>query len=254
MLSLCLFGCVSSPTGRSQIILVSDEQMDAMGTQAFTEMKSKIPKSYDAKTINFVNCVVNPLTNVVGGTWEVVVFKDDSANAFALPGGKIGVHTGILKAAKTDAQLAAVIGHEIGHVLAKHGAERVSQSLATQGGLQIIDAFISGRTQNSGSRKLIMAGLGLGLQFGVTLPHGRTQESEADVIGLDIMSDAGFDPRESISLWKNMSSLGGGQTPEWLSTHPSHETRISDLQSKLPSAIPRYQKAKSKGYIPSCIY
>ncbi len=218
-----------------------------MGTMGFNEMKAKIPKNQDARINNFVNCVVSPLTRTVGGNWEVVVFQEKSANAFALPGGKIGVHTGILQAAKTDGQLAAVIGHEIGHVLAKHGAERVSQSLAAQGGLEILNAILVGKAVENKNKGLIMAGIGLGLQYGVLLPHSRTQESEADVIGLDIMSKSGFDPRESVQLWKNMESLGGGKPPEWLSTHPSNETRIANLQAKIPEYLP-----KVKAPFPRC--
>jgi len=216
-------------------------------------MKAKGLRSQDPKVNNFVSCVVSPITKVVGGEWEVVVFQDKSANAFALPGGKIGVHTGILSAAKTDAQLAAVVSHEIGHVLAKHGAERVSQTLAAQGGLGILDAVLTGKSQSSRSKSLIMAGIGLGVQYGVILPHGRTQETEADVIGLDLMSQAGFDPAQSVELWKNMQSLGGGQPPEWLSTHPSNESRISNLQAKIPEYLPKYQKAISQGRNPKCL-
>lgn len=246
------FACSSSPLGRKQLILVSDDQMDQMGSMGFEEMKQKIPRSRDSRSVNFVNCVVTPLTQQVGGTWEVVVFQEKSANAFALPGGKIGVHTGILQAAKTDAQLAAVVGHEIGHVLAKHGAERVSQTLAAQGGLEILNAILVGKSVGDKNKGLIMAGMGLGMQYGVMLPHGRTQESEADVIGLDIMSQAGFDPHASVELWKNMQALGGANPPEWLSTHPSNETRINNLQSKIPEYLPKFQKAQASGRQPKC--
>ncbi|OQW51952.1 MAG: hypothetical protein A4S09_09615 [Proteobacteria bacterium SG_bin7] len=246
-------GCVSSPLGRKQLIIVSDEQMDQMGSMGFDEMKTKIPKARDQRLVNYVNCVVNPLTKVVGGNWEVVVFQEKSANAFALPGGKIGVHTGILEAAKTDAQLAAVVGHEVGHVLAKHGAERVSQTLAAQGGLEILDKILTGKS-NGNKREAIMAGIGLGIQYGILLPWGRTQESEADVIGLDLMSQAGFDPHQSVELWKNMASLGGGQPPEWLSTHPSNETRINNLQAKIPEYLPKYQQAVNRGLHPRCAF
>lgn len=246
-----ILGCASSPLGRKQLIIVSDEQINQMGTMGFEEMKAKMPKARDQRTINYVNCVVSPLTKIVGGTWEVVVFQEKSANAFALPGGKIGVHTGILDAAKTDAQLAAVVGHEIGHVLAKHGAERVSQTLAAQGGLEILDRILTGKSGN-GNRGAIMAGIGLGIQYGILMPWGRTQESEADVMGLDLMSQAGFDPRQSVELWKNMAALGGGQPPEWLSTHPSNETRINNLKEKTPEYLPKYQKAVDRGLQPRC--
>ncbi len=251
-LNFLFISCATSPTGRNQLILVSNEQMNQIGEAAFNEMKTKIPRSQDLKMNQFVNCVVAPLTKIVGGKWEVVVFKEESVNAFALPGGKIGVHTGMFKAAKNDAQLAAVVGHEIGHVLAQHGAERVSQGLAAQGGLQIIEAFLLGKSKGKQSHQTIMAALGLGLQYGVILPHGRTQESEADLIGLDLMAKAGFDPRQSVELWKNMSAISGEKTPEWLSTHPSNESRISGLESKMAEAVAVYKKATSSGTSPHC--
>lgn len=253
-----LVGCATSPLGRKQLILLPESQMDQMGAQAFQEMKAKTPSSKDPVVTAYVNCVTLPLTEMAKSEidepkWEIVVFKDETANAFALPGGKVGVHTGILKVAKSPSQLAAVIGHEIGHVIARHGAERVSESLAAQGGLAIIDNFILGNSQGSQSHGLIMGALGLGAQFGVLLPHSRTQESEADLIGLDLMSRAGFDPRESVELWKNMSAASGkGAPPEFLSTHPAHETRIENLQSHLPESIPKFQKAKAAGFAPNC--
>lgn len=133
-------------------------------------------------------------------SWEVVVFRDNSANAFALPGGKIGVHTGMLKVATSADQLAAVLGHEVGHVIARHGAERVSQAMAAQAGLLVTDLLL----ETNRNRGTIMAALGLGAQFGVILPHGRKQESESDDIGQQLMAMAGFDPRESVQLWRNM--------------------------------------------------
>jgi predicted Zn-dependent protease len=252
LLSLIFVGaCASSPLGRKQLITVSDEQMNQMGQQGFEEMKQKIPRSHDQKIINYVNCVVEPLTKVVGGTWEVVVFQEKSANAFALPGGKVGVHTGILNVAKNDAQLGAVIGHEIGHVIAKHGAERVSQMLALEVGINLGDVLMRKGEVGQNKRKAILVAAGVAGQFGA-LAWSRTQESEADVVGLDLMSQAGFDPNQSIELWKNMAAQGGGKPPEWLSTHPSDETRINNLKSEIPKYLPKYQKAQSQGRNPHC--
>jgi predicted Zn-dependent protease len=201
--------------------------------------------------------VALPITEAARGqadvaSWEVVVFREESANAFALPGGKIGVHTGLLKVAKTDGQLAAVLGHEVGHVIARHGAERVSSGMATQGGLAAIDAFILGKSVSGGQRQLILGGLGLASQVGVLLLFSRSHESEADLIGLDLMSRAGFDPRQSVELWRNMAAAGGGQPPQWLSTHPSHETRISALQAGIPESLRKYEAAQAGGKRPSC--
>ncbi len=256
-LLLFFLACATSPLGRNQFIFVPEGQMNSMGAYSFEEMKSKTPKNTDPRVNQYVMCVVRPITEaakeyVNEENWEIVVFQDPTANAFALPGGKIGVHTGILKVAKTDAQLAAVVGHEVGHVIARHGAERVSQGLAAQGGLTLIDALLAGKTQDKATRGLVLGALGVGLQFGVLLPYGRTQESEADLVGLELMAKAGFDPRQSVELWKNMGAAGGGQPPEWMSTHPSHETRISGLQAKIPEMMPKYEKAVASGRKPSC--
>lgn len=221
-------------------------------------MKSQTPVSADPALSEYVKCVALPITRVSTDqtgvkSWEIVVFKDESANAFSLPGGKIGVHTGILKVAATDAQLAAVLGHEVGHVIARHGAERVSQGLAAQGGLALIDAFVIGKSVSAGQREFIMGALGLGAQVGVLLPFSRTQESEADVIGLDLMSRAGFDPRQSVNLWENMSKAAGGAgPPEFLSTHPSSAARIENLKVNIPDAVPAYEKVRAAGHAPSC--
>ena len=249
LLTILLTACQTSPTGRKQLALVPADQMDSMGEQAFAEMKTKIPTENGAAINANVKCVAQAITDALPEKkdWEVVVFKDDSPNAFALPGGKIGVHSGLLKVAKTDAQLGAVLGHEVGHVLAQHSRERVSEQLVAQGGLSLLDAILS---QKQDSRRgVLMGALGLGAQFGVLLPHSRNQESEADVIGLDLMSKSGFDPRQSVELWKNMEAAGGGQPPEFLSTHPSHGTRMENLNSHMAEALATYEKS---GRRPSC--
>jgi len=244
-----LLSCQTSPTGRKQLAFVSDKQMDQMGEQAFAEMKNKQPIERDRAENEYVNCVAKAITAVLPEKreWEIVVFKDDTANAFALPGGKIGVHTGLLKVARTPAQLAAVLGHEVGHVLAAHSKERVSEQMVTQGGLQVLGTILG--NPNDTRHSIVMGALGLGAQYGVALPHGRRQESEADAIGLDLMAKAGFDPRESIQLWKNMAEGGGKNPPEFLSTHPSHENRIRGLKEGMPAALSTYNQAKVH---PSC--
>lgn len=239
-------GCATSPEGRRQAMLVSDGQMDSMGAQAFDEMKTKTPIERDAAINAYVKCVSNAITTALPEqrAWEVVVFRDESANAFALPGGKIGVHTGLLKVAETPAQLAAVIGHEVGHVLARHGAERVSEQMVAQG--LVLGTGLVLQRQNMGEQKfqVMMAALGLGAQFGVLLPHSRDQESEADIIGLKLMSSAGFDPTQSVVLWQNMSKSGGAGVPEFMSTHPGHDTRIGNLSSHMTEARGIYEHAK----------
>lgn len=247
--------CATSPMGRKQFIAVPDSTMDAMGAQSFQEIKSKTPTSADAKTTAYIRCIVNPLLAQAGqnpADWEVQVFRDSTANAFALPGRKVGVQTGIMKVATSDGQLAAVIGHEIGHVLARHGAERMSQGLASQGGLMVLDAFISGKSTSPQQRNLIMGLAGVGVNVGVMLPFSRSHESEADLIGLDLMARAGFDPRQSVELWKNMAKGGGGGTPQWLSTHPSNDTRIRDLEAHMGEATNKQAQAKAAGRAPHC--
>jgi predicted Zn-dependent protease len=249
--------CATSPLGRRQLIAVPDAQLDQMGAQSFQQMKSETPSNSDPAINAYVHCVTDPITRAARdqtkiSSWEVVVFKDATANAFALPGGKIGVHDGILKVAKTDAQLAAVLGHEVGHVIARHGAERVSQQVATSGGIGLISSFLGGQS-NSATSQLLMAGLGMGAQVGLLLPWGRTQESEADLIGEDLMARAGFDPRQSTELWKNMKAASGGSAPpQWLSTHPADDTRIANLEKHMGDAVTKYNQARASGNAPSC--
>jgi predicted Zn-dependent protease len=249
LISLVASGCQTSPTGRKQLALVSSGEMDQMGRQGFEDMKKKMQIEKDPATNRYVQCVAKSVTAVLPEKkdWEIVVFKEDTANAFALPGEKIGVHTGLLKVATSSAQLAAVLGHEVGHVLAEHGRARVSEQLVTEGGLTLLNQILGEREGRN--YDLLMAGLGLGAQYGILLPHSRAQESEADVIGLDLMAKAGFDPRQSIQLWKNMSASSGGNPPEFLSTHPSHGTRIENLNSHMNEAMKTYKAADRK---PDC--
>ncbi len=245
-----LVSCATSPTGRSQLLMMPEDQLAQMGLQAFEQIKQKERVETDPKINAYVQCVVHELTQGWGGHWEVVVFRSEQANAFALPGGKIGVYSGLLKVARNQHQLAAVIGHEIGHVLARHSNERVSQEMATKQALSIIQAIA---VPNSATGQLAMAALGLGAQYGVLMPFSRIQESEADVIGLDLMAKAGFDPREAIALWHNMAGMGGANPPEWLSTHPSHASRIQELEAHMPKALSSYAAAKARGRRPRCV-
>ena len=249
---LLITPCATFPLGRKQMILVPDETMNKMGAQAFAQMKAQQPIEGSPRVRDYIACIVTPLTlSAQAGVpnWEVVVFRSEDANAFALPGGKIGVYTGLLKVAKTDAQLAAVIGHEIGHVVAHHGAERVSQQAGTQLGLSALGMV----TKNNPNRDLLVGLLGVGAQFGILLPFSRTQESEADLIGLELMAKAGFDPQASVELWRNMiASAKGAAPPEWLSTHPASENRISNLQKHMPDAMTKFRQAQADQHFPSC--
>ncbi len=248
-LNLATVSCATSPTGRKQLITQSDEQVNAMGVSAFDEMKQKISISKDMKLTAYVRCVADEITRVYPETqdWEVVVFESPEPNAFALPGGKIGIYTGMLKIMTDPGQLAAVIGHEVGHVWARHSSERLSEQ-----GLVALAGAIPGlvfKDPNSKSYQLSMAALGVGTQLGYILPHSRTQETEADTIGLDLMSRAGFDPQQAVELWKNMAKLGGAQQPQFMSTHPSNSTRIEALQAKMGPALETYRKSNRR---PNC--
>ena len=246
---LLLAGCATSPTGRSQLVLMPESEINQMGLQAFTTIKKETKVDRSAVTNRYVQCVAQAITREVGGNWEVVVFNDSDANAFALPGGKIGVYTGMLKVAENQDQLATVIGHEVAHVLARHSNERISQKFAVEQGLSLINAIAN---PQSGTGQTLMGLLGVGAQYGVLMPYSRIQESEADIMGLDLMAKAGFDPRESTRLWVNMSRAGGGQPPEFLSTHPSHSTRISELNAHMPVALQLQSRARQQGKRPDC--
>lgn len=252
VLLMVAVACATSPTGRRQLQLFPESQMNEMGATAFLQLQEEVPVTKDPVVNQYVDCVAKAITAQLKGerSWEVLVFNDDSANAFALPGGKIGVHTGLLKVARNQDQLATVIGHEVGHVLAGHSNERVSTSFATNAGLQVVAALTGG--SGSAEQQLAMGLLGVGAQYGILLPFSRVQESEADIIGLRLMAQAGFDPRASVALWENMEKAGGGQPPEFLSTHPSHGTRIKGLQKDMPEAMKLYQQAQAAGRKPNC--
>lgn len=255
LVALCctLLSCAKSPTGRSQLKLYSSDQLNNMGIQAFDGMKSEQKVSSKAVENRYVQCVANFIIqqvpkSVFDGDWEVVVFDEPQVNAFALPGGKIGVYTGLLKVAKNQDQLAAVMGHEVGHVIAEHSNERMSSSTLIGVGMEVTNQLL--KAKQIASNNMIMAAVGLGVQVGVQLPFSRTHESEADIIGLDLMAKAGFNPEQSVKLWENMSKASGGKRqPELLSTHPLPTTRIKQLQAHMATANALYQQSQAK---PNC--
>ncbi len=247
---LLITACATSPTGRSQLVFMPDAQVNQMGLQAFEQLKQKKPISKNPRYIRFANCVAKALTQVVGGQWEVVVFKDPTLNAFALPGNKIGIHSGLVEFVDNADQLAAVVGHEIGHVLARHSNERLSEKMAVNTGINLISAVASPSTPLG---QTAIGLLGVGAQYGVLLPFSRTHESEADVIGLELMAKAGFDPRQSVVLWQKMAAANNGpRPPEILSTHPAPTSRIENLQKQLPRALELWRQARAAGRNPHC--
>jgi len=249
---LILTGCAVSPTGRQQFLMMSTQQLGVMGTQSFVHMKRTKPVVKDSQVNQYVLCVARAILAEMPGNqpWEVAVFRDGAVNAFAVPGGKIGINTGLFKVARNQDQLAAVIGHEVGHVIANHANERLSQQYAVQGGLMVIDALAGNFSPLI--RQMGMQALGLGADIGILLPYSRIHESEADLIGLKLMARAGFDPRESITLWRNMASAGGGQPIEFLATHPSNQTRLQDLNVNMAPAVQIFETARAQGKRPQC--
>lgn len=237
-----------------------------MGITSFEQMKKEIPISKDKATNDFVLCVADAITANVPkstnqGEWEVVVFDSDQVNAFALPGGKIGVYTGILRVTENQDQLAAIIGHEVGHVLERHSNERLSANKISNVGLMV--AAIALGASDIDNKGLWVAGLGIGVQYGVIMPYSRSHESEADIVGQDLMARSGFKPEASVQLWQNMSKLSKDAPPEFMSTHPSNETRIQQLGEHLAVSQPYYlaQKSlakkglaeKNRNNLPNCV-
>ena len=249
LLVLTLSACAVSPTGRKQLVFMPESQMVSMGLQSFAQMKQDTARVKDAAINNYVQCVADAITRLPqvqknSRDWEVVVFDEPTVNAFALPGGRIGVYKGLLMVATTADQLAAVMGHEVGHVLANHGNERVSQNLAIGQSLSLLENWMS--ANNTAYRQQAMSLLGLGSKFGVLMPFSRLHESEADEIGQILMAKAGFDPRQSVTLWQNMGKSGGKAPAEFLSTHPSNATRIEKLNAGMGKAMTYYNAAPKK--------
>ena len=238
-LGAALGGCETAPvTGRQQFILMSEDQATQMGLEAYKEILQQSKLSTDEELVERVRRVGQRIAAVSGRPdlpWEFNVIQDDTPNAFALPGGKVGVNTGLFKVAENDAQLAAVIAHEIGHAIARHSAERVSQQMAVELGLAGL-----GMT-GTGAQYAEFAGAAATL--GVVLPFSRTQEAEADHIGVIMMAKAGYDPRAALALWQNFAKYGGERAPEFLSTHPAPASRIQEIQALMPEAMAIYQKA-----------
>ena len=247
-------GCATTPTGKRQLKLMSPNKMEQMGNQAYDKIKKKTPEVKDKRITDYVDCVCKTVISALPpphrtDQWEITVFrKDKMINAFALPGGNIGIYTGLLDVAETPAQLAAVISHEIAHVRLEHANARISANYATLAGIGLVSILL----EDDRESRRILSLLGLGTQIGVILPYNRSQEKEADLLGLRYMAAAGFDPQQSIALWRNMKEAGGQGPPEFLSTHPSKGTRIEFLQKNLPQARKRYSKARNAGRNPDC--
>jgi predicted Zn-dependent protease len=213
-----------------------------MGLQAYQQIKQEEKVSRNPELNRRVQEVGRRIAAVSGHPdwdWQFTVFDNDEPNAFALPGGKVGVNTGLFKVARNDAQLAAVMGHEVAHAIARHGAERVSQQMIAQG----LGAVAVG----GGVNPQIVETVAQAATLGIILPYSRTQESEADHIGLLYMAEAGYHPRQAVKLWQNFDALGGDRPPEFLSTHPAPGSRIGNLEKRMPEALEVYQASQKQG-------
>lgn len=242
-------GCNTVPvTGRHQLSLVSAGQETQLGLTSFDQLKKSTPISHDPAANALVQKVGKRIAAVTSkdmpnAQWEFVVFESKEANAFCLPGGKVGVFTGILPITKDEAGLATVIGHEVSHAVARHGAERMSEAMVMQLGGEVLGASIS--TTDPRVQALASTAYGLTTQLGRELPHSRAQESEADHIGLIYMARAGYEPQAAVQFWQRFMQYnqqhGGSSTPAFLRTHPLDETRIQQLQGWLPEAQAQFK-------------
>ena len=251
-------GCAEVPiTHRSALHLVPETELLSMSLQQYDDVLNKSKLSTNTREVEMVRRVGNRIAKAAEAFltdagqrdkikdyhWEFNLIQDDkTVNAWVMPGGKAAVYTGILPYTQTETGLAVVLGHEVGHALADHGNERMSEALlANMGGMALSVAFSQ---QPQATQQLFMAVYGVGANLGFLLPYSRLQESEADRIGLTLMARAGYDPRQAIPFWERMSKQEGKSSPpEFLSTHPAPETRIADIKKYIPEAMPYYEKA-----------
>lgn len=254
MLLLLAQACGTNPvTGRSQLLLQNDSQINAMALQeynGFLRQNKVVPAGTQTEMVRRAGVRIqkaveqyfanqNQSQVLAGYAWEFNLVDEPTVNAWCMPGGKVVVYTGILPVTQTEEGLAVVMGHEVAHAVAKHGNERMSQAMLQQLGGMALDVAL--RDKSAQTRTIFGQAYGLGTQFGVMLPFGRTQESEADRMGLIFMSMAGYNPEAAVPFWQRMAAAGGQQPPEFMSTHPSHETRIADIQKWLPEAKQVYR-------------
>lgn len=233
----------------------SDAEMEAEAAREFAKIKASAPLTTNRETINYVACVATAVVKVLepphsNYNWEMAIVETDQVNAFVMPGGKIVVYEGILRAARNQHQLAAVIGHEIAHVTAGHTKSKLLQGRPAQIGVAVAAVLLGGG--HYGATYTAQEALSQGAMYGLVLPYKRGQETEADVIGLEYMADAGFDPRESVPLWQNMGEIAGEARSEFSSTHPSGDKRIDSLVSEWTKVLPLYNQAHEEDRIPNC--
>lgn len=255
LLALTVSACSSSPTGRKQLVLKSEAELEREGTRQFRMIQEQAPLVKNGNTIDYVACVADAIVAVVQEEgnelyWEMAIVDQPDINAHVLPGGKMVVKAGLLAVTENQHQLAAVLGHEVAHVTARHANERASRGTVTSFGIDVAAIILGGGyyNQTRGAYEALATGAALGIMN----PFSRKQETEADVVGLEYMARAGFDPRESVELWKNMNAKNQTSIPEYMSTHPSGDTRIESLVAQYPRALALYNEAKAQGKDPRC--
>jgi predicted Zn-dependent protease len=251
-----LIACQTVPiTHRKQLSLLPESQMIGMSLTNYQEFLQQHPVSKNQKDQKLVEKVGDKIANAVTQfmkskhlgkrikdyQWEFNLVNENIPNAWCMPGGKVVVYAGILPYTRTEAGLAVVMGHEIAHAIARHGNERMSQSMILQMGGMALSSALDSKPQQT--KAIFMGAYGVGTKVGLSLPFSRTHETEADKLGLVFMAMAGYNPEEAITFWERMSQSGGQKPPELLSTHPSDETRIKDLKEFLPEAMKYYNKA-----------
>ena len=240
LLLLILVGCATGPT------FFSEDYLATMAATEFEKIKEQIPVSNDPDGTALVNRVSSQIARTLGpempeADWEYVLLEDPAANAFAMPGGKIAVFTGLLDRVESEDELAAVIGHEIAHVLLQHANQRMSAELLR--GIGGAVAAVGTKDMDDDDRALILGAYGLGTQVGLMLPYSRSHESQADRLGLMISARSGFDPRAALSFWEKMAAANPRATPEFMSTHPGYNTRLETLREAMPEAMQLYKES-----------
>jgi predicted Zn-dependent protease len=231
-------------TGRTQLVDISREQEMALGYQSYQQIllqEDVVPSGQEVDTVRSIGGRLAAVAEDPGFEWEFNVIRSDQANAFCLPGGKVAVYTGILPIVANQDGLAVVMGHEIAHAIARHGAERMAHQRLVQ--LGSLAAGLALSDMDSQTQNVVMGALGVGAQYGILLPFSREHESEADYMGLVYTARACFDPTEAPKLWERMSAAGGGAPAEFMSTHPSHETRIRQFDEWMPEALEIYKSS-----------
>jgi len=248
-----LSGCATVPyTGRRSLVLISEKEERKMGEQAYRKTLAESKLSTDAERLAILKRVGNRLAAAADRPdyqWEFNLIENDKVvNAWCMPGGKIAFYTGIWPVAQDETGIAVVMGHEIAHALARHGAERMSRAMIVQFGGEVLSVLTG--TQSAAARELYAQAYGLGTQLGVMLPHSRENEAEADEIGLVLMAKAGYDPRAALAFWKRMETAAGGKKKDdplsrFTSTHPSDRQRQKNIERLLPKALQYYKRQGS---------